>query len=70
MGRAWRKQAKIERRLGEDWRRPKGVHHRTHERLLEQIAECEEKRDLALAGRLGTLLARYPYLRDDPLFRA
>lgn len=32
--RTWRKQAKLEARLGDDWARPKGMHRSTHERLL------------------------------------
>lgn len=56
MGRAWRRQAKTERRLDEDWRRPKGMHLTTYERLLATIMDCEERREAALivfARRLG-----------------
>lgn len=56
LGRTWRKQSKIERRLGNDWQRPKGMHRATHERLLEVVFSCEQKRDSALADvllRLG-----------------
>ena len=48
IGRAWRKQWRVERRLGDDWRRPKGMHRATYERLLAAIMECEERRDDAL----------------------
>ena len=48
MGRAWRKQRKVEVRLGENWRRPKGMHRTTYERLLNRIMQCEERRDDAL----------------------
>jgi hypothetical protein len=54
----WRKQAKIERRLGEHWQRPKGMHHATHRKLLAAMLACEELRDRALrqfAQRLGLL---------------
>lgn len=47
-GRAWRKQAKLECRLGEDWERPKGMHATTYERLLGILEECETVRDGAL----------------------
>jgi len=50
IGRGWRRQSKIERRLGANWARPKGMHHATHERLLDGIFDCEEHRDMALAG--------------------
>jgi hypothetical protein len=48
LGRTWRKQSKLERLLGENWRRPKGMHRATFERLLERITECEGRRDAAL----------------------
>ena len=53
LGRTWRRQAKLEARLGEHWRRPKGMHHRTRERLLEGIFECEGAREDALASYLA-----------------
>lgn len=49
LDRAWRRQHKIEQRLGDGWQRPKGMHKTTHERLLDVIAECEERRDAGLA---------------------
>ena len=48
IGRTWRRQWKLERRLGENWRRPKGMHRRTRERILERIFECESVRDEAI----------------------
>lgn len=44
--------ATIERRLGEDWARPKGMHATTHERLLGVLDDCEEQRDVALISVL------------------
>jgi hypothetical protein len=44
-GRAWRKQSKLEHRLGDDWQRPKGMHRVTYERLLSKVWECEMVRD-------------------------
>ena len=55
-GRTWRRQAKMEARLGPHWQRPKGMHHRTPERLLEGIFACEEIREDALAGYLSRVM--------------
>ena len=49
-GRSWRKQSKLEARLGPNWRKPKGMHHATRERLMERIWQCEEIRENALAA--------------------
>lgn len=49
-GRAWRKQQKAEAKLDSNWRRPKGMHHATRERLLQTIWDCEETRDMAIAA--------------------
>ena len=43
IGRAWRKQAKLEVRLGEHWQRPKGMHHTTHKRTVERTIACARK---------------------------
>jgi hypothetical protein len=56
IGRAWRKQQRLEALLGPDWHRPKGMHRATHSRVLEGIWACEGARDDALAAycaRLG-----------------
>lgn len=50
--RTWRKQARLEARLGKHWRRPKGMHRATHERLLDVIMACEDARYASLAGHL------------------
>lgn len=55
IGRAWRRQAKLEARLGDGWARPKGMHHRTHERTLARIFKCEEIRECSLAAFLARL---------------
>ena len=67
--RAWRKQAKVEAKLGPNWARPKGMHSTTCERLVSIILECEERRDAALSGYLDAMLRRSPSLRSDPLLR-
>lgn len=69
-GRAWRKQAKAEAKLGANWARPKGMHEATHERLLSIIGGCEERRDAALAGYLAVMMRRHPYVQTYPLFRS
>ena len=65
-GRTWRKQSKVERRLGANWARPRGMHTSTHERLLDLIWQCEERRETAIAGHLHSLMRRYPMLKIDP----
>jgi hypothetical protein len=50
MGRSWLKQQKLEARLGENWRRPKGMHRKTREAILAKVWACEEVRDDALAA--------------------
>ena len=54
IGRTWRRQAKLEAKLGPGWRRPRGMHRQTRERLLEGIFRCEEVRDDALAHYLAS----------------
>jgi hypothetical protein len=55
LDRLWRRQSKIETRLGEHWRRPKGMRRHTYERLIAEVIDCEEKRDKALAGFMAAL---------------
>lgn len=54
----WRKQAKIEARLLENWKRPKGMRTHTYSRLVDQLCELEERRDGALAIALERLMRR------------
>lgn len=54
-GRAWRKQSKIEARLGEDCERPKGMHATTYERLLGNLEECETVRNYAMIQALARM---------------
>lgn len=65
LGRAWRKQSKAESRLGDNWRRPKGMREATYNRLLTVILDCERWRDEQIAGYLESLAQRYPSLRGD-----
>ena len=54
-GRLWRKQAKLENRLDEDWARPKGMHTRTWERLKGQLCDIESQKDRLLWGAMARL---------------
>lgn len=53
LGRGWRRQRKLEARLGEDWERPSGMRTATYERILERIYACENNRDASLAAFLA-----------------
>lgn len=66
--RTWRKQAKLEAKLGPDWQRPKAMHQATHDRLVALLWDCEERRDAALGAILAAVLRREPALRRDPHF--
>lgn len=58
LARGWRRQAKLERRLGEDQVRPTGMRQATYDQILERIFECEDRRDAALTfflSRMGLL---------------
>jgi ribosomal protein L32E len=57
VGRAWRVQQKCERKLDQNWARPKGMHHTTRQRLLQRIWDCEQARDDALANFLDRQVA-------------
>ena len=57
-GGSWRRQRQLERRLGDDLARPKGMHHRTHSKLVRAILACYDERDQALAGWLFKLNGR------------
>lgn len=54
-GRSWRKQSRAEARLGENWRRPKGMHHATYAHLMAVIFDCEETREIELARFVNLL---------------
>lgn len=63
-GRLWRRQRKLERKLagGADewngWRKPKGMHQQTFDKLRRQIWELEFRRDELLAVQTASLLRR------------
>lgn len=57
LGRLWRKQAKIEARLGDTWRRPKGMRRCTFSRLLGELVRLEDRRDNLFADLAASLFA-------------
>ena len=65
MGSSWRRQHRLERRLDDDLARPKGMHHRTHQALIQGILQCHHARDLALAGFITRMNSRLRKLGDD-----
>ncbi|MES2189139.1 MAG: hypothetical protein V4454_03390 [Pseudomonadota bacterium] len=56
LDRLWRKQAKIEARLGKCWSRPNGMRLRTFHDLRQKIFLLEERRENALAVFAAKLL--------------
>jgi hypothetical protein len=54
-GRLWRKEAKLERRLGPDGERPKGMHRRTFERIDAALESMAGQRDRLLFYRFTSL---------------
>lgn len=65
--RSWRRQRKAEARLDKGWRKPKGMHWATRERLLSIIWDCEDRRDEAIMGYLVALARRHPSLAGELL---
>jgi hypothetical protein len=64
MGSSWRRQHQLEARLGDNLTRPKGMHDRTHQRLMREIVQCWETRDLALADFMARMNSRLRKLDD------
>jgi hypothetical protein len=64
MGRLWRRQRKVERKLvdGTDewngWKKPKGMHQQTFDRLRNQVWELEMRRDEVFEIQAASLLRR------------
>lgn len=57
LDRMWRKQSKLEARLGEYWQRPKGMRHCTYDRLIDQLEACEQRREDAFCEFTARFLA-------------
>ena len=60
IGRTWRRQSKLERRLGDHWARPKGMHHATYDRIINSIVNFEAIRDQGLARLMVRLGNSWP----------
>jgi hypothetical protein len=58
IGRLWRKQNKLEARLGEDCQKPKWMRTRTYESIWTKINEVEERKDHAFCVGALALLRR------------
>jgi len=59
VSRLWRKQRKLEAKLEENYRKPKGMHSRTYQRIFAKIDEVEERKDAAFClGALAFLRRR------------
>lgn len=52
IGRNWRRQGKLEARLGKYWSRPKGMHRTTHDRLKARIFDYEWQREALIEAFL------------------
>jgi hypothetical protein len=65
LGRLWRKQHKLEARLGEDCQKPKWMRMRTYERIWTQINEVEEMKDHAFCLGAMAILRRGGISIDD-----
>lgn len=59
LDRLWRKQRKLEAKLGEGYRRPKGMHQRTYERVIERIGQVEEAKEDAFCLHAMALFGRF-----------
>ena len=57
LGRMWRKQSRLEARLGDFWQRPKGMRLRTYDKLMAALVECESRREQAFGEMAARLFA-------------
>ena len=55
LDRMWRKQSRLEARLGEHWTRPKGMRYRTYEAILDALDDCEVRRNTAFVETAARL---------------
>jgi hypothetical protein len=53
IGRSWRRQQRLEARLGPDGTRPRHMHRTTYERLRAAVWACEERREDEIAHVLA-----------------
>ena len=64
VGRSWLQQMKVEARLDEDWQRPKGMHRRTHDRLVSIILGCSDRREAEIERYLVRAIRGVPFEFD------
>ena len=64
-GRLWRKQRKLEARLGENGERPKGMRRRTYEHICEKLAAVEEAKDMDFMLGATSLMLRLGMKPED-----
>lgn len=57
MSETWRKQRKIEARIGPNWVRPKSMRQLTYARLMDKLADCVMRRDRACSVAVARLYA-------------
>jgi hypothetical protein len=69
IGRSWRKIRRLESHLGPGWRRPKGMHQRTHARLMSAILALELARDEALDDAITRMNEQLRRIGDRHGFR-
>jgi hypothetical protein len=55
--RTWRRQQKVESKMGAQRARPKGMHRQTYARLLDQVRQCKTERRQEMLGKIARLLA-------------
>lgn len=58
IGRTWTAQSKLERMLGTGWRRPKGMHVKTREKIVSAIIDFETLRESLMRDFLHRALVR------------
>jgi len=65
--RLWRKQRKLEARLGENGERPQGMHQRTYERICAKLDAVEGAKDLDFLNGAASLMRRLGMPLDELL---
>lgn len=58
LDRLWRKQHRIEARLGQHWRRPKGMRQATYRPLINELVDLEVRRDSLLSAFVQELFGK------------
>ena len=66
LDRVWRKEAKIEARIGDDWRRTKGMMRHTYDRLIEELLNCQDRREVAFCATAARMFGAEAIERIAP----